>query len=115
MPETMQKESAQSDHPAQRKRPEWCPILLIWANTKISQYFGIPIFRHILDVFSQQGGPIELVPFALGQASLDTSVEYPQLFLEHRKSIFVRVDPLVGPVKLVFNEKNEYFLFLSYI
>ena len=29
-------------------------------------------------VFSQLVGPIDLIPFALGQASLDTSLEYPQ-------------------------------------
>ena len=32
MPEPTQKESAQSDHPTR--------ILMIWANSKISQYFG---------------------------------------------------------------------------
>ena len=31
-----------------------------------------PIFGLVLDVFSQLGGPIELIPFALGQASPDT-------------------------------------------
>jgi hypothetical protein len=33
---------------------------------------NIPIFWHVLDVISQQGGPIELIHFALGQASIDT-------------------------------------------
>ena len=33
---------------------------------------NIPIFLHVMDVISQKGGPIELIPFALGQASLDT-------------------------------------------
>ena len=40
MPEPMQKESAQSDHPTRRKRPKCGRILLIWANSKIAQYFG---------------------------------------------------------------------------
>jgi hypothetical protein len=31
-----------------------------------------------LSVFSQHSGPIELIPFALVQASPDTSLEYPQ-------------------------------------
>ena len=43
MPGTMQKESAQSDHPARRKHPKCGPILL---------FQNIPIFLNILDVFS---------------------------------------------------------------
>ena len=37
MPEPMQKESAQSDHPTPRNRPKCGWILLIWANSKIAQ------------------------------------------------------------------------------
>ena len=37
-PDSLQKESAQSDHPAKRKRTICGPILLFWANVKISQY-----------------------------------------------------------------------------
>ena len=40
MPGRMHKESAQSDHPIRRKRPKRGRILLIWANSKIAQYFG---------------------------------------------------------------------------
>ena len=38
---------------------------------------NIPIFQHVLDVFSGQGGRIELIPFAMSQASWDTSLDYP--------------------------------------
>ena len=68
MPGTMQKESAQSDHPARRKRPKCGPILL---------FQNIQIFMNVLDVFSGQGDLIELIPCALCQASRDTSLEYP--------------------------------------
>jgi hypothetical protein len=37
----MQKESAQSDHPALRKRPKYGQILQFWATGKISQYFSM--------------------------------------------------------------------------
>ena len=59
-PGTMQKESAQSDHPVQRKLPKCSEILGYFETTKSD---------HILDVFSGQGGQIELIPFALCQAS----------------------------------------------
>ena len=59
----MQKQSAQSDHPAGRKLPK-C--------TKSAKS------DHILDIFSGQGAQIELIPFALFQASPDRSSEYPQ-------------------------------------
>ena len=38
----------------------------------------LPIFWHILDVFSAQDDPIELKPFPLNQASWDTRLEYQQ-------------------------------------
>jgi hypothetical protein len=69
---------------------------------------GAEIFWHILDVFSQQGCPIELISFALGQASIDTSVEYRQHIIPRTwKIILFRVDPppLVRLLK-VFNEKK---------
>jgi hypothetical protein len=68
-PGTMQKESTQSDYPARRKRPKRGPILLFQNFRK---------FVTVLSVFSQQGERIKLIPFALCQASLDTSLEYPQ-------------------------------------
>ena len=34
--------------------------------------------NNILEVFSQQGGLIDLIPFVMGQASPDTSLKYPQ-------------------------------------
>ena len=60
MPGTMQKESAQSDHPAWRKRSKCGPILL---------FQNIPIYINVLDSFSGQGNRMELIPFALCQVS----------------------------------------------
>ena len=77
----MQKKSAQSDRPTQRKRPKCVRILLISANSKIAQYFGT-----FVRVFSKHNGPIEPIPFALVQASSDTSLEYPQ----HRISVTLK-------------------------
>ena len=37
--EIMQNKSAYSNHPAHRKRQKCGPILMFWANVKISQYF----------------------------------------------------------------------------
>jgi hypothetical protein len=71
-PGTMQKESAQSDQPARRKRPKCGPILL---------FQNIPIFMNVLDVFSGEGDQMELIPFALCQASQDTSLEYPHCII----------------------------------
>ena len=40
-PDTMQKESAQCDHPTRRKRPKSGPNLMSWTIVKISQYFSM--------------------------------------------------------------------------
>jgi hypothetical protein len=69
MPGTMQKESTQSDQDAWRKLPKRGPILL---------FQNIPKMLNVLDVFSQQGDRIDPISFALCQASLHTSLEYPQ-------------------------------------
>ena len=76
-PGTMQKEMAQSDHPARRKHPK-CGLKGTFKN--------IQRFINILDVFSGQGNRIELISFPLCQASWDTSLEYPhQIFLRMLK------------------------------
>jgi hypothetical protein len=83
MPDTKLKESVQSYHPALRKHPKCGPILL-----------NKPNILACLDVFSQNVGPIELIPFALGQASPDTSLQYPQHnILATLKFHFFRFDP----------------------
>ena len=69
MPDTMQKELAQSDHVRLRKRPKRGKNL---PNSECQ------LKCHILDVFSAVCGRIELILFAMYQASCDTSVEYPQ-------------------------------------
>ena len=51
----MQKESAQSVHPVERKRPE---------RSKILEYFETTKLDHVLDVFSGRGDRIESIPFA---------------------------------------------------
>ena len=65
----MQKESAQSDNSALRKRPK---------TDDLSDIQKMSTFWHIMDVFSALSYPIELIPFAMRQASWDTSLEYPQ-------------------------------------
>ena len=60
---------------------------------------NIPIFLHVLDVLSGQGDRIELIFFALFQASPDTSLEYPQhIILRTLKLHFFSVDtPMWDP------------------
>jgi hypothetical protein len=42
----------------------------MWFDSAVSgQHQNIPIFLHVLDVFSGQGDQIELIPFALNKAS----------------------------------------------
>jgi hypothetical protein len=64
----------------QCKRNHPNPITLTGENTtNVAQFSdlgksqNILIFWHVFDSFSQQVGLIELIPFALGQASPDTS------------------------------------------
>jgi hypothetical protein len=61
---------------------------------------------HILHVISGQGDQIELIPFAMSQASFD----YPQHIIPITLKVhFFRVDtPLGGPLKLFVDEK-KYF------
>ena len=60
------------------------------------------------DVFSGQGGRIELIPFPLSQASLDTSLDYPHgAFWRQIISDYCAPIPLLGePEKNDFGEKN---------
>jgi hypothetical protein len=69
MPGTMQKKLGQSDHPVERKRPK---------HSKFRGYFETTKLDHVLEVFSGHGDRIELIPFALCQATQYTSLEYPQ-------------------------------------
>jgi hypothetical protein len=68
-PGSIQKESTQSDYHARKKLPKSGPILL---------FQNIPKMLNVLDIFSQQGDRIDPTSFALCQASLYTSLEYPQ-------------------------------------
>ena len=86
MPDSLQKESAQSDYPALRKRPK---------TDDLSDIQNMSTFLHIMDVFSLLSYPIELIPFAMSQASLDTSLEYPQHgFLRNSKIEFFNSLPI---------------------
>ena len=69
MPDSLQKELAQSDHRALRKRPK--------RDKKLSKLECL-LKWHVLDVFSALLGRIELILFAMSQASRETSLEYPQ-------------------------------------
>ena len=69
-PDSTQKKLTQSDHPTRRKRPN------VWKFWVICRCPKSTKFNHILDVFSSWGGRIELNPFALIQASGDTSLDY---------------------------------------
>jgi hypothetical protein len=60
----MQKESAQSDHPALRKRQK---------IDDLTDILNISLY-----IFSVLSYPIELIPCALSQEFLDTSLEYSQ-------------------------------------
>ena len=68
-PGTIQKKLGQSDHPIERKRPK---------HSKFWGYFETTKSDHVLEVFSGHSDRIELIPFALCQASQDTSLDYPQ-------------------------------------
>ena len=51
----------------------------MWSNFAVlGKRQNIPIFLQYFDVFSGQGDRIQLIPFALSQASRDTSLDYPQ-------------------------------------
>ena len=77
----------------------------MWSNfADLGKRQNIPIFWHVLDVFSQQVSPIELIPFALVQTSPDTSLEYPQHNIPTtlKFHFFLDLTPLVGPLKIFF-------------
>ena len=63
-------------------------------------------FDHIFDVFSGQGNRIELIHFALSQASWDTSLDYPQHTIPRTLKIhFFMVDPLLwDPYKYLLSD-----------
>ena len=66
-----------------------------WSYFAVSgRHLNTPIFMRFGDVFSRQGDRIELIPFALCQASWDTSLEYPQHIIARTlKFHFLGADP----------------------
>ena len=68
---------------------------------------NIPSFTHILDVFSGLRNRIELIPFALSQASRDTSLDYPQGVV-WRQQIFTYFDatPLLWGLEFNYFERK---------
>ena len=105
MPDLTQKESAQSDHPALRKRAKCGRILQFWTTGKISQIFSM-FWR-----FSLMDSQIELSPFALSQASWDTSLDYPQqVFWRQKISTIPPLYPSWGNLKKMISVKKNTFL-----
>jgi hypothetical protein len=81
----------------QRKRNQLNPITLPWENVQNVVGFW-------------QGGCIELIPFAMSQASWETSLDYPNGAF-WRQQISCYSDPiplLVEPELNYFDEKNTY-------
>ena len=77
----------------------------MWSNfADLGKHQNIPILWHVLDVFSQQVGPIELIPFALGKASPDKSLEYPQpnIPITLKFPFILDLTPLVGYLTIFF-------------
>ena len=78
----------------ERKRPKCGLNLLFWANVQI--YLSL----HVLDLFSGQRDRIEMISFALSQASSETSLDYPKgAFWRHYIS-------LEGTWLKIFRQKN---------
>ena len=71
--------------------------------------------NHILVVFSWQGDQIELIPFALFQASSDTSLEYPQrIILRTLKFLFFVGGKKWFPVVLLYIGQHIRYLRIWY-
>ena len=95
-------------------------IRSMWAEKKAKNHrkFAVltsdkklPIFWHILDVFSAQDDPIELKPFPSNQASRDTSLEYQQgiLWSTLKFQYFWLWPPLRGPKQKYFWPENYIY------
>ena len=83
----------------------------MWSEFDVLGYFqNIPIFMHVLDVLSGQGDRIGLIPFALSQASRDTSLDYPQgaFWRPKMSNYFDAIPPLGGHEKKYFGRKNTF-------
>ena len=92
----------------------------MWSDLAVlGQCQNIPIFWHILVIYSEQGTRIELIPFAMSQASRDTSLDYPQHIITKSLKIHLFKDrlppPLGGPLKIFFEERKTYFPIFLYI
>ena len=77
----------------------------MWSNFALLDHGqNFPNFQHVLDVFSKADGRIELIPFALSQASCDTSLDYPQRVFW--RQIFFNYS---APIPLLWEpEKNDF-------
>ena len=83
----------------------------MWSDFGVlGQRQNIPIFQHVLDVFSWPGDRIELIPFAFSQASWDTGLDYPHgAFWRENFSNYSAPLPLLGePGKNDSGEKNTF-------
>ena len=105
MPGSLQKELAQSDHWGLRKHPK-CFILAVVLKLRV--------ILHILAVFSDLRGLIELIPFAMSQASWDTSLDYPQHIIPITLKIhFFKVRPIFGVVEQARIWWNSDFFYIN--
>ena len=72
----MQKESVQTNDLVLRKRPKLAKTCQDMSTFYV--FCKIAILEHVLNVSSEPRHRFELIPFALGQATQGTSLEYPQ-------------------------------------
>ena len=78
----------------------------MWSDlTVLDNCQNIQSFGHILDVFSGVPNWIELIPFALSQASRDTSLDYPQgVFWRQQLFTYVDSTPLLWGLEFKYFE-----------
>ena len=62
-----------------KRRPQGgCWLLFKWFNHYFTEHVKCDYSWHILDIFSAPGYRFELIPYALSQATEDTSLEHPK-------------------------------------
>jgi hypothetical protein len=102
MPDPMQKESAQSDHPIGRKRPKRAQ-LLVYFSVCPNQKNWTTFWTFSLDWTDR----IELIPFASFHATPDTYNRQTTYNSENFEiPFFLRLTPFVGPLRIFVGEKN---------
>ena len=95
--DSLQKESAQSDHPTQRKRAKCGPILLFQANVKISEYLCT---FWTFSLCKRVGWSFLIHKFRLPTTYYSKNFEIPFFMVEGPLQIFVDEDNLFPDVFL---------------